>query len=283
MPVLSSLHEYMAHHSAELGERILASYPPLHSPEDPLSPHISRLLRLPYPAQALAIMGVARRWQIARGAHVVAECGAGKTLIALGMMFVHAHGQPFSGIVMAPPHLVEKWARETFLTLPSVRVFLIDDMRNGGDPKQPHGVNEVRLRRGEIVREGLHTTLADMRKMGREGWRAVCPETSIFILGRERAKLGYFWKHAYLKARSGKHLGLVVKPGYSQADLHRRRVPRRAGLRQETPARDGREREERNDSSLAALAGRPQQDPAHGAGRLHGPLHARVVRLRHRR
>ena len=135
MPVLSSLHEYMAHHSAELGERILASYPPLHSPEDPLSPHISRLLRLPYPAQALAIMGVARRWQIARGAHVVAECGAGKTLIALGMMFVHADGKPFSGIVMAPPHLVEKWARETFLTLPSVRVFLIDDMRNGGDPK----------------------------------------------------------------------------------------------------------------------------------------------------
>ena len=62
------------------------------------------------------------------------------------------------------------------------------------------------------MREGLHTTLADMRKMGREGWRAVCPETSIFILGRERAKLGYFWKHAYLKGRSGKHLGLVVNP-----------------------------------------------------------------------
>ena len=77
-----------------------------------------------------------------------------KTLIALGMMFVHSQGKPFSGIVMAPPHLVEKWARETFLTLSRVRVFLIDDMRNGGDPKQPHGVNEVRLRRGEIVREG---------------------------------------------------------------------------------------------------------------------------------
>ena len=236
MPIPSSLHEYMAHHSVELGNRILASYPPLHSPEHPPSPRIAQLLRQPYPAQALAIMGVAQRWKIARGAHVVAECGAGKTLIALGMMFVHADGKPFSGIVMAPPHLVEKWARETFLTLPSVRVFLIDDMRNGGDPKQPHGVNEVRLRRGEIVREGLHTTLADMRKMGREGWRAVCPETSIFILGRERAKLGYFWKHAYLKARSGKHLGLVVNPGYPQADLHRRRVSRRAGLRQETPA-----------------------------------------------
>jgi hypothetical protein len=174
----------MVRHATELGERILASFPPLHCPENPISPEIPRLLRQPYPAQALAIMGVARRWRIARGAHVVAECGAGKTLIALGIMFVHADGEAFSGIVMAPPHLVEKWARETFLTLPCVRAFLIDDMRNGGDPKRPHGVNEVRLRRGEIVREGLHTTLADMRQMGQEGWRNICPETSIFILGR---------------------------------------------------------------------------------------------------
>jgi len=161
-------------------------------------------------------MGVAKRWQISRGAHVVAECGAGKTLIALGMMFVHAQGKPFSGIVMAPPHLVEKWARETFLTLPRVRVFLIDDMRNGGDTRQPHGVNEVRLRRGEILREGLHTTLTDLRLLGPKGWRKLCPESSIFIFGRERAKLGYFWKHVYLKGRAGKHLGLVLNPDTSK-------------------------------------------------------------------
>ena len=99
-------------------------------------------------------MGVSKRWQLARNANVVAECGSGKTLIALGSMLVHSAGRPYSGLVMAPPHLVEKWARETFLTLPQVRVFLIDDMRNGGDPTQPHGINEVRLRRGEIVREG---------------------------------------------------------------------------------------------------------------------------------
>jgi hypothetical protein len=55
-------------------------------------------------------------------------------------------------------------------------------MRNGGDPRQPHGVNEVRLRRGEIVREGLHTTLADLRMLGPKVWRKICPESSIFIL-----------------------------------------------------------------------------------------------------
>ena len=128
---------------------------------------------------------------------------------------------------MAPPHLVEKWARETFLTLPRVRVFLIDDMRNGGDPRQPHGVNEVRLRRGEIVREGLHTTLADLRMLGPKGWRKICPESSIFIFGRERAKLGYFWKHVYLKGPRRKAPRPSVKPGHLEAHLHRRRVSRR--------------------------------------------------------
>jgi hypothetical protein len=49
---------------------------------------------------------------------------------------------------MVPPHLVEKWAREAFLTLPGLRVFLIDDLRNGGDENRSHGVNEVRLRPG---------------------------------------------------------------------------------------------------------------------------------------
>jgi hypothetical protein len=36
-------------------------------------------------------------------------------------------------------------------------------MRNGGDEKAPHGVNEVHLKRGIIVRDGLRTTLSDLR------------------------------------------------------------------------------------------------------------------------
>ena len=171
MQSLDTIHQYLERHSDEIGNRILASYPALYGADEAPSPLLSRMVRVPYPAQTLAIMGVSKRWQLARNANVVAECGAGKTLIALGSMLVHSAGRPFPGLVMAPPHLVEKWARETFLTLPQVRVFLVDDMRNGGDPTQPHGINEVRLRRGEIVREGLHTSLAELRRLGREGWR----------------------------------------------------------------------------------------------------------------
>ena len=212
MQSLDTIHDYLRSHSDEIGRRILGSYPALHGADEAPSPLLSRMVRVPYPAQTLAIMGVSKRWQLARNANVVAECGAGKTLIALGSMLVHSAERPFSGLVMAPPHLVEKWARETFLTLAQVRVFLVDDMRNGGDPTQPHGINEVRLRRGEIVREGLHTSLTELRRLGRDGWRRLCPGTAIFCIGREKAKLSYFWKHCYGKSRSGRYLGSLTNP-----------------------------------------------------------------------
>ena len=116
---------------------------------------------------------------------------------------------------MVPPHLVEKWAREAFLTLPGIRVFLIDDLRNGGDENKAHGVNEVRLRQGRIVREGLQTTLSELRlrkdsPSSRKRWLSLCGRPSLFIVGRERAKLGYFWRHAYRVPRSGPYIGCVV-------------------------------------------------------------------------
>ncbi|HVZ16025.1 MAG TPA: hypothetical protein VG897_02825, partial [Terriglobales bacterium] len=212
MQNLDTIHDYLSCHSEEIGERILSSYPALYGAQEAPSPLLCQMLRAPYPAQTMAVMGVSKRWQLARNANVVAECGTGKTLIALGSMLVHSAGRPFCGLVMAPPHLVEKWARETFLTLPHVRVFLIDDMRNGGDPRQPHSINEVRLRRGEVLREGLHTSLSELRRLGRKGWRKLCPNSAIFCIGREKAKLSYFWKHCYGRSRSGKYLGSLTNP-----------------------------------------------------------------------
>ena len=109
----------------------------------------------PFPAQTIAIMGLVKRWQQARTGMVVAECGTGKTLISLGAIHVHSEGKPSTSLAMVPPHLVEKWARETFLTVPGIRVFLVDDLRNGGDENKSHGVNEVRLQAGPH-RAGRH-------------------------------------------------------------------------------------------------------------------------------
>jgi superfamily II DNA or RNA helicase len=198
-----------------LGERILQEYPALHQFDDAVSPRIEGLLRTPFPAQTIAIMGVAKRWQQARTAMVVAECGTGKTLISLGAIHVHCQGSPFTALAMVPPHLVEKWAREAFLTLPGIRVFLIDDLRNGGDENKSHGVNEVRLRQGRIVREGLANNVE--RVAAAKGFAEfpetlaiALRETILFIVGRERAKLGYFWRHAYRVPHSGPYVGCVV-------------------------------------------------------------------------
>jgi superfamily II DNA or RNA helicase len=215
MPELFTIYDYMRTHAVLLGKRILEEYPALHQFNDAVSPRIEGLLRTPFAAQTIAIMGVAKRWQRARTAMVVAECGTGKTLISLGAIHVHSEGKPFTALGMVPPHLVEKWAREAFLTLPGVRVFLIDDLRNGGDANKFHGVNEVRFMHGRIVREGLRTTLSELRlrkdsRSSRRRWSSLCGRPSLFIVGRERAKLGYFWRHAYRIPRSGPYMGCVV-------------------------------------------------------------------------
>src|SRR5712671_3738208 len=179
MPELTTIYDYMRTHAALLGERILREYPALHPFDDPISPRIAELLRKPFPAQTIAIMGVAKRWQRARTGMVVAECGTGKTLISLGAIHVHSEGRLLTSLAMVPPHLVEKWAREAFLTLPRLRVFLIDDLRNGGDENRSHGVNEVRLRKGRIVREGFRTSLSELRlrkqsSSPRKQWLSLC-------------------------------------------------------------------------------------------------------------
>ncbi len=76
-------------------------------------------------------------------------------------------------------------------------------------------MNEVRLRQGRIVREGFQTSLSEMRlrrssSTPRQRWLSLCGRPSLFIVGRERAKLGYFWRHAYHVPRSGPYLGCVV-------------------------------------------------------------------------
>ena len=117
MPELSTIYDYMRAHASLLGARILQEYPALHQFDDPVSPRIEGLLRKPFPAQTIAIMGLAKRWQQARTGMVVAECGTGKTLISLGAIHVHSEGKPSTSLAMVPPHLVEKWAREAFLTV----------------------------------------------------------------------------------------------------------------------------------------------------------------------
>ncbi len=204
--------DYLRAMAPELGSRIVETYPALQSPKDEPAPRLNSLLRSPLPAQALAITGLAKYLKTARAARIVAECGAGKTFMSLGTIHVHAGDKPYTSIVMCPPHIVHKWAREALLTVPNARAFIIEDLRNGGDPKNTHGIVEVKLEKGKTVVRGLTTTLPKLRSMGRAGWRALCPGPAFFIMGKEKGKLGYFWKHAFSVARSGRDLGGLINP-----------------------------------------------------------------------
>jgi hypothetical protein len=92
--------------------------------------------------------------------------------------------------------LTAKMAREAFQKLPGVRVFFVDALRDHARDGSPCGVNEVTLRHGKIVREGLHTTLTNLRlrknhRTARECWhREMCAGPALPIVGRDRSKLG---------------------------------------------------------------------------------------------
>jgi hypothetical protein len=215
MDKIPDIAAYLRAWAPELGERILQTYPPLHGFDDVASPLTGQLLRKPFPAQTLAMMGVVKRWNEARGAAVIAECGTGKTLISLGAVHVHSNRRPFTALAMVPPQLVEKWAREAFLTLPRVRVFFIDGLRTPTSSVGHAGVDEVRLRNGRIIREGLRTTLTELRqrktaRTSRQRWDSICGLPALFIVGRDRGKLSYFWRHAYTQAACGRYQGSVV-------------------------------------------------------------------------
>jgi superfamily II DNA or RNA helicase len=215
MSAPATIGDYLREYGQALGKLVLDRFPAVHGPEDPMWPDLQHLKRRPFPAQAMAMMGVVKRFEDSRCAAVVAECGTGKTLISLGSVFTHANGTPFTCLAMVPPQLVEKWCREAILTLPGIRVFIIDGCRNGLASNGFGGVNEVRLRNGRIIREGLKTTLSQMRlakghRSAKARWETQVMSPSLFVVSRERAKLGYFWRHAFLTSRSGRFNGSVV-------------------------------------------------------------------------
>ena len=59
------------------------------------------------------------------------------------------------------------------------------------------------MRRSQIVRGGLHTSLTDLRlrknyRSSHARWQQeICSGPALFVVGRDKAKLSYFWRHAY--------------------------------------------------------------------------------------
>jgi len=127
---------------------------------------IRGLLRRPFPVQEEIIKGIAvglyRKGR--ERLFVCGEMGTGKTMIALSAAAVSA--KPLRTLVVCPTHLVEKWIRETKLVIPGVQVC---------DLAVKNAIGVLEMFRRTKGRPSVH---------------------EIYVISRERAKLGYGWRAA---------------------------------------------------------------------------------------
>jgi hypothetical protein len=151
------------------------------------------LKRKPFLAQTQAILGIAKRWEEVRSGAVVTECGTGKTLVSLGSVFSHARGRRFTALALSRARWSKSGAER-----PTSRFLVYAcwcGVRNGVGSHGLTGVNEVRLRNGRIVREGIKTTLSDMRlsqsyRSARARWDAQVNAPTLLLVSKERGKIG---------------------------------------------------------------------------------------------
>ena len=142
-----------------IAREIINSYPPLFKHSEDNRP-MPNLLRSPMGLQEDAIRGAALSMTINRGTCIVGEMGTGKSYIALAAAHMAGFKRP---LVLCPPHLTRKWKREAEMTIPNTPAAIVSS-----------------------------TTDLERLKAYNPG------ETLITIMSRERAKLSYRWKPAYL-------------------------------------------------------------------------------------
>ena len=150
------LGEFLETHKAGITEAVTRAYPPLVTRAEPTP----GLLRQPLGRQAEAITAVALSLREHRNTMLVGEMGTGKSFCSIASAFKAGMQRT---LVMCPPHLVEKWAREVHETVPGVRTRIIES------------VSQVEALRWDVGTGPLFV-----------------------ILSREKAKLGHGWKPAYV-------------------------------------------------------------------------------------
>lgn len=167
MPEITTITDYLKTYGAELARRITTEAEPLFMPGHQWNNKMAKLLRSPYQAQGDAIMGIVRTLNEKDSAMVVGEMGSGKTIIGCATPYVFSNGKPVRTLIMCPGHLVQKWKREVEQTIPGARA--------------------------SIIRE-----LKDVTPFGKNG-RPKVPE--YVIVSKDKAKLGYAWKPAFIERR----------------------------------------------------------------------------------
>ncbi|WP_353684339.1 DEAD/DEAH box helicase family protein [Thermodesulfovibrio sp. 3907-1M] len=163
-----SLKSFIEENSKILGETIEKNLTPVWNPGEKIyEKEIVSLLRKPFPVQKELIKGLSKALykENRNKLFVCGEMGTGKTTIALSV--VACSPKPMRTLVVCPTHLVEKWIRETKMIIPNVTVVDL------------------------AVKDAI--TILNFLK------HAPKPQKhEVWVISKERAKLSYSWKPAYI-------------------------------------------------------------------------------------
>jgi len=169
-PSVITLNDFLTEYGGSLMDAIQAQNPPIFSgiPAESRELLMDRCLREPFDAQRDAIQAAAHLLidEKARTCVINGEMGCGKTLMGiLTAAILDAEGFKRT-LVISPPHLVYKFAREIKITLPKAKTWVL----NGPDT----------LAKLLTIREQLQSPDPDV------------PE--FFIIGRVRMRMGFHWE-----------------------------------------------------------------------------------------
>jgi hypothetical protein len=189
--VFGTLDNYLTRFAPDMAKRVEVGLRPLFDPAaDHLSDHVRRLTdcaMVPYPAQAVCVESLLRKFLSGgKNAWLVGEMGTGKTPCgAWTAKVLEEHLQrPLRLVLTAPNQLVKKWRKHFWDIMPGCKVTIIRNWQCLLElVEQSFEAEKI------IAADGEPSTQKNRR------WRT--PDvTEVWILPRDRGKLGYAWNAA---------------------------------------------------------------------------------------
>src|SRR5438552_2944221 len=102
-----TLDQYFTEYGTLLGQQAAKATRPLHVPGSDAT-SLPELLRQPFEAQAHVVAAGAKALRQQKSILLIAECGAGKSLMGMATIHAHASGKPYRALVFCPGQLVGK-------------------------------------------------------------------------------------------------------------------------------------------------------------------------------
>lgn len=122
----STTHEYIEIFGDALASRVREKFTAQQMRGD-RSLSLPPLKRGPIGGQADAIRAAAKAFLSGKpSVFLCCSCGVGKTLLSLAAIHAAERGRPYRAVVMCPPHLPDKWAREVLMTIPGSSVRIVE-------------------------------------------------------------------------------------------------------------------------------------------------------------